>query len=238
MSIKHLPIETLAKILLNLNSVDTVRSFCEISSFHLKICKKYSHDIAKRLIDIYQINYEDPGNFIYIMNNTTIDTCKNTDDSYNYKKIFRLYLNYYDQEEIYCLNKQITSIPIYPKLKDLTCSYNELTELPNMPNLIELNCDSNKITKLKIYNKLQIIFCRDNLLTEIPLYPKLTHLYCEMNELETLPDFPLLEVLMCDNNNINTLPAYPNLKELHCDDNIPVKKSKYPNLKFLNDRPF
>lgn len=238
MSIKNLPVETLAKILLNLNSIESIRSFCATSSFHQGICKKYSHDVAKRLIDIYKINYTDPNNFIYIMNNISLDECKNSDNSFNYKKIFRLYLNFYDKEEIYCLDKGITSIPIYPKLKDLTCSYNELTELPEMQNLVELNCDSNKISELKMYNKLEILFCRDNELKDIPFYPKLKNLYCEMNELETLPEFPLLKVLMCDNNNINTLPAYPNLTELHCDDNIVVKKSKYPNLKFLNDRPF
>lgn len=235
---KDIPIETLANILLKLNTLESIQSFCGISSFHHEICKKYGNDIAKQLIDVYQINYQDPTNFIYIMNNESMDSCKKNDNSFNYKKILRLYLNFYNKEEIYCPNKRITSIPIYPKLKDLTCHNNELTELPEMPNLIELNCDSNEIMELKIYNKLEILFCRDNQLTKIPNYPKLKKLYCGMNDLETLPEFPLLEVLMCENNNINTLPAYPNLKELHCDNNINVKKSKYPNLKFLNDRPF
>lgn len=233
-----LPVEILSKIAINLNSLEDVEAFCNTSVYHKKICKMYSKDIAKRMISIYKIDYKDPGNFIYKINNVSINEYKDSNGNYNYKKIIRLYMNYYNQEQIYCTNMDISSIPIYPKLKDLTCAYNELTELPELPNLIELNCDSNQINELKMYNNLEILFCRDNDLKHILHYPKLKRLYCGLNDLETLPEFSSLEVLMCENNNINDLPSYPNLIELHCDSNINVSKFKYPNLKFLNDRPF
>lgn len=236
-----LPTETISNIILHMTSFDSIKEFCTISKYHNHICKMYGNDIAKRMIDIYNIDYKDPCNFIYIMNNISIDECKYKNGEFNYKKIVRLYLVFYNDYVIDCVYREITSIPIYPKLETLLCNYNEIKELPELPNLIELHCDHNEISHLKdIYQNLEILFCRNNLLKNIPNYKKLKKLYCEHNELVSIPEYPSIEVLMCNGNDINDLPSFPNLIELHCDNNssIVINKYKYPNLKFLNDRPF
>jgi len=60
------------------------------------------------------------------------------------EEIYDLFLKYYNMEEIDCSGKNITSIPILPKLKKLNCSENDLTCLPNLENLEELNCLNNR----------------------------------------------------------------------------------------------
>lgn len=243
MYFQNLPIEILIRIILNLHYED-VKEFSRISKYYHCICIRYQNDIYINLIHKYKIDYKDPGNFIYKMNNISLEFCmknnknktEDNDDNINfdYKKIFDLYLKFYDKENIFCSYKHITSIPIYPKLKFLECNGNYLKELPYLPVLIELCCGNNQITELKMYDKLEVLICIQNKLRRIPKYPCLIELNCSMNRIKTLPEYPLLKILSCYNNNIKNLPCYPKLKRLNCEWNKLKSLSEYPLLQMLN----
>ena len=176
-------------ILKNLNSLDDVINL--IFKTNLNYVKMLSTKIAKKMIEIYKIDYKDPNNFIYLMNDVSIDKCKIKND-FDYKKIMRLYLNYYNKDEIDCDRNFISSIPIYPNVKKLYCGFGQLKQLHENPNL-------------------EVLSCNNNLLTSLPKYPKLIYLDCANNELTSLPEYPNLENLSCSDNKLTSLPKYPKL---------------------------
>lgn len=230
---QNLPSELTLILTKNLDISD-LNEFCKVSKKNIEMCKENANVLAKHFIKKYEIDYEDPNNFIYIMTETSIEECKNKNDryDYNYKKIINLYLKYFKEEEIYCAFKNISSIPIYPKLKKLDCFKNNIKSLPSFPELTELNCYGNKIlNKLSTCPKLIYLRCEFNSLETLPSFPMLQSLDCHDNKLITLPEYPKLEILNCYNNKLESLSEYPMLKILKCYNNANLETiPEYPNL--------
>jgi len=213
-----------------------VLNLCKTNPTFARWCKESKQIIFKTMFNKYQIDYKDPTNFIYVMNKINMNKVKTIIKSNDFKTIFKLYLKFYQEQSINCAWANITSIPIYPRLKLLECNNNQITTLPVMPKLETLNCDNNQITTLPVMPKLITLSCDNNQITTLPVMPALKILYCYNNQITTLPIMPALEVLDCDDNQITTLPVMPRLKTLSCRNNQITTLPVMPKLKRLDCR--
>ena len=107
------------ELLLHIVEIDplNLQSLCSTNKKLNSFCKTYGDYIRRGYLEKYQVNYQDPGNFIYF--GITDVEKEHIINSLNYKKIFRLYLRYFAQENIICYESGITSFPIYPNM--ITC---------------------------------------------------------------------------------------------------------------------
>ena len=214
-----------------------VKNICNQDNQFRNFCKQYKSSISKMLLDRYNVHYNDPTDFVYIMNNVDKnDYILLESDKYkkriNYHGILKLYLKFYNSTYIICIGKNITNIPSYPNLEKLLCGHNQLTGLPIYPNLKGLNCYNNRITKLPNYPDLKNLECNNNQLTQLPNYPKLNYLNCNDNLLIQLPNYPDLKNLECNNNQLTELSNYPKLEYLECYNNRISKFANYRSVTF------
>ena len=79
------------------------------------MCFENKSSISRHLLRIYQVDYKDPSNFIYIYNNVSIQDYKDQDNKWKYPSLLKLYLKNYKIEYIE-LREKITSFPIYPSM--------------------------------------------------------------------------------------------------------------------------
>jgi len=188
-------------------------------------CKNHPKFSAE-ILRIYEVDYTDDGNLIYTNGYFDEHYDVNT-DTYDLDKLFLLYLKFYICKNIDCDDRQLTSIPVLPKVTVLNCSYNLLITLPKvLPELVELNCCGNLIESLGIYPKLAKLKCTKNKLTELPLYPDLYDLSCDGNKLKSLPEgMDKLVVLDCSDNKLKYLPKLRKLSALYCKHNDLVSLS-------------
>src|SRR2546422_776480 len=166
-----LPIEIILEILFLLKDIDSYFNLFLVNKRINNICKQCSSQISKYFLNKYQVDYNDPTNFIYVYKKLNIN-----DYSNDYLKILQLYFSYTGMKKIECYNKKITSIPAFPNLQELHCILNQITTLPKYPNLKKLNCKYNQITTLPKYPKLRVLNCNENKITTLQEYPELQEL--------------------------------------------------------------
>ena len=188
-------------------------------------CKSYPKFSAE-MLRIYEVDYTDDGNLIYTGGFFDEYYDVNT-DTYDLDKLFLLYLKFYTRKNIDCQNRQLTSIPVLPKVIELNCSRNQLITLPKvLPELVQLICYENFLESLGMYPKLTKLQCKKNKLTELQLYPDLYNLDCEDNKLKSLPEgMDKLERLYCSHNKLKHLPKLRKLSTLYCEGNNLVSLS-------------
>lgn len=186
----------------------------------------------------YEVDYRDPGNFIYKMSGTKLEAVKNDDGTFDLDAVYSLYNQWYYVDEINCTKKGVTSIPVYPNLKGLICTFNNLKKIPSLPSLQKLFCynsgveeigmcpvlrvleiQRNKLEKLMPFPRLEKLTCSYNNLKELPEMPSLRFLFCEHNQLTSIPQLPMLEVMICYRNDLEELGSYPKLSLLDCSHN-------------------
>lgn len=204
-----LPTELFTDFLFNIDDLGTLAKFCRSNRMAMHLCRLYKEKLCERFLKIYKVEYDDPTNFIYVMNkvskedyfiNGKPDVCR----------IMELYSKFFDKKEIVIhedwkmgphefslINvvdmypRQFTSMPLYPNLKSLDCSYvRSLQSLPDgLLNLETLKC----------------VGCS---FTSLPFYPKLKSLSCTyVRSLRSLPDGMLnLESLNCHACFVKSLP--------------------------------
>ena len=114
-----------------LHSIEDLQNFCIMNKSVSQICLKYKSNISKHFLEVYQIDYKDPGNFIYLCNNVKMEDYKES-GIWKYHSLLELYLKNYNVLEITCNNKNITSFPIYPKMKMFRGNNNVLTRLEQL----------------------------------------------------------------------------------------------------------
>ena len=100
------------------------------------------------LLKKYKVDYKDPGNFIYKMNNVSQEEVKKLNETEDYKTIYEYYYKFFNETEIKCQYKGITSLPELPNCTDLYCNDNKLTSFPELPNCEYLYCRGNQLTSL------------------------------------------------------------------------------------------
>ena len=138
------------EILQHLNSVDDVKNFCITSKSNHLFCKKYMQSIAKKLLSVYQVDYTDPTNFIYVYNHENINDFKHDIIGFDFKKIFKLYLKTYNLEKINYQSKGITSFPIQPKMNYCNLNGNQLTDFPIQPKMTNCYLEGNQLTIINV----------------------------------------------------------------------------------------
>ena len=85
-------------IINKIDNIDVLKSFSQINKIIYNYCKKHPlYNIIK-----YKVNYKDPNNFIYKINNVKIGTVSDLE-------ILELYMKYYNETSITCYNIGITS---------------------------------------------------------------------------------------------------------------------------------
>ena len=181
----NLPAEIILNILSDL-SIEDLNGVCKQNKRLRSICKEHKLTLIKSLLEKYKVDYKDPHNFIYLKGKKFIPV---TDDL---QKVFKLYLAHYKKKSIEVADKNITSIPIYPKLKELICIENELTKIESMPLLEVLYCNDNQLTTIGVMPLLTKLECENNRLTEIGVMPLLKELNCAENQLTEIEVMPLL----------------------------------------------
>ena len=136
--------------------------------------------ISSHFLKIYQVDYKDPSNFIYVMNNKDIQDYK-SDKSWNYPSIFKLYMKYYYTTKIICNDKKMTTFPIYPNMETFEGNHNQLTSFSIQPNM-------------------KYFLGRKNQLTSFPIQPNMLHFSGEHNRLTNFPIQPNMLNFHGDNN--------------------------------------
>ena len=224
----NLPIEIILNILSNLDIGDLNKIISKSRRLHY-ICKNNRSYLIKMILEKNKVDYTDPGNFIYFDERSN-EFIPIPDDL---EKVFGLYLKHYNKLSIEVNNKNITSIPLYPKLEELHCQGNQIIQIPIMPNIQVLNCEKNQITQIPKMPELKELWCSNNQLTQIPIMPELKKLCCTDNKITTLPIMPKLTFAWCCNNKITTLPIMPKLKTLLCEFNQITTLPIMPKLTFV-----
>jgi hypothetical protein len=128
---------------------------------------------AKKILQLYEVDYTDPTNYIYLIYGTTqfIDI-KNykIDGEWKYKEILELYRREYHQKQIIAPSSNITSIGIYPFMIICELSGNKLTSFPKQPKMKECYLDGNNLTSFNVQPKLKKWGLTDNLFETSPPY--------------------------------------------------------------------
>ena len=236
------------EIIFSIDDLDTLKNVCQANKHALSICRRYRVTLCKKFLKRYQVDYNDPDNFIYVQNNVKKEDYFSENGDPNYCELFRLYSKFYDNKEIIFKSRydgKISSMPLFPNLDTLDCSSHNLTSLPNgmvnlknlscssnklksLPNdmvsLIELNCEKNELTILPTgLLSLKILQCGHNPLSSLPnVFQNLTFLSCVVCQLTSLPkDLHNLTTLICVNNELTSLPnGRTNLNKLYCGVNL------------------
>ena len=140
------------EIIFSIDDLDTLKNVCQANKHALSICRRYRVTLCKKFLKRYQVDYNDPDNFIYVQNNVKKEDYFSENGDPNYCELFRLYSKFYDNKEIIFKSRydgKISSMPLFPNLETLDCSSHNLTSLPNgMVNLKNLSCSSNKLKSL------------------------------------------------------------------------------------------
>lgn len=236
----NLPVEIFEEVLLKINDLPTLSNFCKSNKAARELCKIHRVALCQRLIRIYEVDYKDPTNFIYVMNGVTRRTVIKK-GKVDYCRALHLYANFFYEKVIVCSNKNISSIPLYPNVQKLVCDGNKLKTLPEgMTKLVYLDCSENKIKSLpKEMNELIHLDCAYNELRSLAdnYFPKLEYFDCSINNLITLPiGMQELIHLNCSDNMLTSLPDHiHNLEFLNCSHNrLKELPNDISNLTFLN----
>ncbi len=228
--------------------VKTVNNYKDLHFFCQKkknevFCSKYNSLVKKKMFKLIDLEYKEPKNFIYVMNNVKFSEIKDKSGKYNYDKIYDLYLKFLHENQIFCKNKKITSFPFYPYLEYLNISDNNLDNIPVLPNLKHLEISFNNIKHFKEFPKLEYLSIHEQKnLTKFEPQPRLKELRITYNNLKTFPSHnnliyldiqgnkllskidvqPKLETLYITETSIKTLPTMPKLKdlEIHWNDKL------------------
>lgn len=172
MSNRSLPSEIMLDIIENLNSLEDVQNFCSINKNNYDMCKDYGQIICKYLLKILSVDYKDPTNFIYVYNNVDIDDYKKKEE-FNFVKILNLYKKSYYLKKIKCVDRKISSFPIYPNMTICSLNNNNLTSFPIQPRMIYCFLNNNNLTTFPIQPHMtNCDLSNNNNLTKIPNQPK------------------------------------------------------------------
>ena len=180
---EKIPVEVILNIITK-TSPDNLYKICSQNKHYSEICKNNFNFIAKYYLDKYEVNYTDPGNFIYKYHKTGINNFKDWETcKWNYPGLFRLYMKMFNESIIDCMNKNmnITSFPIYPNMIEFYGENNKLTSFPTQPKMVKFYGRDNKLTSFPIQPKMELFSGNNNQLTSFPIQPKLERFYAENN---------------------------------------------------------
>lgn len=90
-----------------IDSIETLQNYCRINKNIYKMCKDNRNSISKHLLEVYQVDYTDSSNFIYIYNKVNMIDYKDIDNKWKYQSLLKLYMKHYNQHEIKCRGNEL-----------------------------------------------------------------------------------------------------------------------------------
>lgn len=157
-----------------------------------RFLRENSEYICKLMLMRCDVEYKDGGNFIYKMNNVDMSEYKE-DDKWRYKSVLKLYMRYYDMEMIDCTDREITSFPMYPNMKEFSGGYNKLRFFPVQPKMVRFFGEHNKLRLFPVQPEMKEFHGAYNELKYFPVQPKMVYFDGFMNKFES--DKRLMELL-------------------------------------------
>jgi hypothetical protein len=222
------------EILKNIDLGD-LKNYCNQSKMFKQMCQDNQTSISKLFLNKYKVEYMDPNNFIYKYNNKNINDYK-IENTWNYKKILKLYMLNYNKFHIKCSYKNITSFPIYPNMTEFEGDNNQLTSFPIQPNMIYFSGENNQLTSFPIQPKMTHFDGDYNQLTSFPIQPKMVDFYGHNNKLTSFPIQPKMTHFYGHNNKLTSFPIQPNMKEFYGSNNQLTSFPIQPNMIYFYGR--
>lgn len=161
------------KLLKYIDSPNDLKNYCLQNKFFYSLFKENKQTISKYFLERYHVDYTDPTNFIYVMNDKIIDDYR-VKDLWDYISLFKLYIKLFNDTEIRCENKGITSFPIYPNMTILYGRSNQLTSFP-IPKMTHFYGNNNQLTSFPIQPNTIDFRVEKNQLTSFPIQPKMKY---------------------------------------------------------------
>ena len=182
---------------------------------------KACHEICNRLpykLRILYVDYKDENSFIYKYNKVNIKDYKKN-GTYDYQKIYDLYLQNTELKEIHCACMGITSVPILPKMTVFYGFYNELTSFPIQPKMQVFDGGYNQLISFHIQPCLTRFIGDGNQLSGFPVQPKMTVFHGHNNKLTSFPIQPCMLYFNGNNNQLTSFPIQPKMTEFYGRNN-------------------
>ena len=104
-----IPFELFDTILYYVNDIDVYINLYLTCKYFKKYFDKHKEYFCKKFLDIYNVKYKNPTDFIYIQNNVRENWYRVNPffpSKYNYIKIFKLYMKWYFHKSIDCSYQQ------------------------------------------------------------------------------------------------------------------------------------
>ena len=214
---EKIPVEIILNIIKKTSPYNLYK-ICSQNKHYSEICKNNFNVIAKYYLDKYEVNYTDPGNFIYKYNNTNINNFKN-ETGWNYSGLFRLYMKMFNEYRIRCNNMNITSFPIYPNMIEFYGDNNKLKTFPIQPKMEIFSGDNNQLTTFPIQPEMIFFNAVNNHLSSFPIQPKMEVFNGDKNYLRSFPIQPKMEIFSGDDNQLTSFPIQPKMTTFSADNN-------------------
>ena len=155
------------------------------------IIRNNSNSISKIILSVYEVDYNDKNNFIYIANE--VEWVKER----SYKEIYKLYYNFYNSKFIIYEKKGITSFPKYPKMVYCNLRGNKLKRFPIQESMISVLITCNDLESFPVQPNMVSFSGSYNNISEFSKQPKMKICFITSNKIKKL-DQVVLEYLEAD----------------------------------------
>ena len=163
-----LPYEII-EMIMNFTTREELVLFNKLNKIYHEICNRLPYKLR-----ILCVDYKDENSFIYKYNNVNIKDYKKN-GTYDYQKIYDLYVQNTNLQEIYCTGTGITSVPVLPKMTAFYGRDNQLTSFPVQPCLTEFHGNDNQLISFPVQPKMEVFYGDCNQLTSFQVQPKLRY---------------------------------------------------------------
>lgn len=198
-------------ILKNISDIESFQKWCEKDPEFKTVCNNYRSSIARKLLDIYHVNYEDTTNFLYVVNKIDPNDVE-LNYVWNTNKILKLYIEYYRKIDFNYPGLGFTSFPMFPYLKTCNLSENKLEDFPVQPNMSSCDLGFNQLTSFPVQPELVNLDISNNKLQEFPVQPKMVVCDISNNKLQDFPEQPKMEMFSFTGNPLKHLSLQPKLR--------------------------
>ena len=192
-----------------IETLASLKNFCYVNKNNYNFCKTNPNLIIDMIIKLLEIDYRDPGNFIYIANNVVYNQNMTPRD------ILKLYMKFFKESKIVSNGNNITSFPIYPNMKHCDLHNNKLHNFPIQPEMEICILNNNKIKNFNSQPKMKWCEINTNQMETFAMQKEM--LWCSLNY-NNLKDFqtqPKMQVCEMMYNNLNNFSTQPEM--LHCN---------------------
>lgn len=198
----------LFKYLFQFINLGDLQNYSRQNKMFYSLYKNNENSIAKKYLNFYNVNYKDPNNFIYKINNQDIQDYK-INNCWDYPKLLKLYKTYFYEKHIFCYNKNITSMPIYPNMEKFIGYDNKLSIFPVQPNMLYCQIHYNNLKTFPTQPKMIEITAWKNNLLYFAIQPSMERCYISHNNLKTFHIQPKMKVCDISFNKLQTFPVQP-----------------------------